>query len=305
MTASIKGKKAAHTLRPEQRRFLLLVLVPAMVLFMTFTILPILMTVALSLFNYNPMRVGMRFVSLGNYAELFSDPIFMRTMKNTAGFVTAAVGVNLVLSLALGLAIHSVVNRGLRDAYRTLYFMPVVTPVVAGAIIWKMILNPGFGLITTLLHYTGYDNIIYWLTDPKLAMFSVITMTLWQDLGYNVLLISTGLLGIPQMFFEAARCDGANEWQVILSVKLPLLARTFFFVSIMTVISYFQMFTQARVMTNGGPSGATEVIALAIYRSAFENNRMGYASAMSVVLLMIILAVSLVQMRINRVDWEY
>ena len=183
--------------------------------------------------------------------------------------------------------------------------MPAVVPIVALSYVWIIMFEPNSGIINQSLGAIGAKVPIYWLTDAKLALPSVIVTTLWSDLGYNIVLIMAGLASIPKMFYEAAHIDGANELQVFFKITLPLMARTMLFVSMMTCISYFQVFAQVQIMTGGGPDNASQVLAYAIYQNAFQFMRMGYASAMAVVMLVMILIVSVLQLVSVKIDWEY
>ena len=179
--------------------------------------------------------------------------------------------------------------------------MPCVAPLVASAVVWGNILGTKRGLINLYL-----DTSIGWLSDPKFVMISLVLFTLWADIGYNIILFSAGIDGIPGEFYEAAALDGASGWKQFTKITIPLLSRTFMFVSIMTVISYFQMFAQFQVMLQkGGPQQSGNVLTYYIYKVGFEQKDMGYASAIAMVLFFIIFVISLIQNRLNKSEWEY
>lgn len=286
-------------------RFIFICLAPVMLLFFTFNIIPILVSIVLSLFNYSPLSSKSPFIGLENFINLFKDYIFIKTISNTVIFVVIAVGINLVISTIIALSINSVIQSRMRELFRAFVFLPTVTPVVGGALIWTTILEPNYGLIRMVMANIGYNSPIYWLTDERLVLPSIIMMTLWQDLGYNIVIITAGLNAIPKIFYEAANLDGANKTSVFLKITFPLLMSTVLFVSVMTIISYFQIFTQAQIMTQGGPDYASQVIALSIYQNAFAYERMGYASAIAVILLVIIMIISVLQLKFFKQDWEY
>jgi len=293
-----------NTLKRGQHKFIAASLIPIVSLLIIFALVPIAMGLWLSLYNYNPLNVASPFVGFGNFKEMMTDTIFHKALFNTLIFVLISVPGNIIITLPVALAINAVSGKKLKDTFRTIFFLPTVTPIVAAALIWASIYDPSYGLLNMILSSFGINR-IYWLSDPRTAMLSVIVVTLWQDMGYNIVIFLSGLESIPKMFYEAADLDGANRWTVFTKITLPLLSRTTLFIVVMTTISYFQVFTQVQIMTNGGPNYATQTLALSIYQNAFVYSRMGYASAMAVVLMVIILMVSLIQMRLMRNDWEY
>ena len=275
-----------------------------MMLFFIFSIIPIAASIAISFYNYSALGHS-PFAGFANYVELFSDTVFLQAFRNTLVFVVFAVIGNLIISTSMAVAITSVVNKTMKDSLRALFFMPAVVPMVAVCYVWVIMFDPMTGVLNQFLSFLRIPVPIYWLTDAKLVLPSIILTTLWSDLGYNLVLIMASLDSIPKMFYEAAYIDGANSVQTFFKVTLPLMVRNMLFVSIMACISYFQVFAQVQVMTRGGPNNASQVIAYTIYQNAFQFMRMGYASAMAVVLLMLILIVSLLQLVSVKVDWEY
>lgn len=300
----MKGASNKGAVLRSQHFFVAAWLTPMMILLLVFSIIPIAASVVISFTNSSGIGSA-PFIGLANYKELLGDMIFKKALRNTLLFVVVAVTINLIVSTTLAVAITSVVNRKLRNSLRGLFFMPAVVPVVALSYVWIMIFEPTSGILNQFLSIFGIQTPIYWLNDSKLALPSIIFVTLWCDLGYNLVLIMAGLDAIPKMFYEAAYIDGANEMQVFFKVTLPLLARTMLFVSIMTCISYFQVFAQVQIMTRGGPDNASQVLAFDIYQNAFQYMRLGYASAMAVVLLVLILIVSVFQLVSVKIDWEY
>jgi ABC-type sugar transport system permease subunit len=217
-------------------------------------------------------------------------------------YAVVAVPVNIVFSLPIAIALNSVTR--FRAFFRTAFFMPVVASAVAVSLLWNTIYDPGAGWLNGLLQQFGLSS-RPWLLDPDLSLWSVMVAAVWQDLGYNVIVFLAGLQGIPDDFYDAAKVDGAGAWQRFRGITLPLLQRTTALVLVLTMISYMQEFTHIQVMTDGGPVRSSETLVLYIYNKAFNDLQMGYASAMSVVLLGIILLVTLAQLWLLRSRWEY
>ena len=213
-----------------------------------------------------------------------------------------AVPLNIVLSLPIALGLNQI--QRFRAVFRTAFFMPVVASAVAVSLLWRTIYDPQAGWLNAFLDQVGLNG-QPWLGDPDLAIWSVLVAAVWQDLGYNILIFLAGLQGIPDDFYDAAKVDGSGPWQRFLGITLPLLQRTTVFVLVLTLISYLQEFTHIQVMTGGGPVHSSETMVLYIYMKAFEDLQMGYASAMSMVLMGIILVVTIVQLRLLRSRWEY
>lgn len=306
--ANIRGnppKKNKTSLMAGQRRFVLISIAPILILFMVFNFVPIFLSLILAFYNYSPLSMNSPFIGLQNFVNLLSDEVFNKSLFNTLKFVVFATGINLILATAIAVVINSIIKRSLKNFFRTLYFLPTIAPLVAVSIIWATLLDPNYGIVNMMLSLFNQHTMIYWLNTDQLALPSIIAVTLWADLGYNIVIIMAGLDAIPRMFYEASCIDGANRLQVFWKITLPLLTRTLLFVSVMTVISYFQVFTQVQLMTNGGPDHSSEVIALTIYNNAFRFMKMGYASSMAIILLVIILIVSALQLKFAKVDWEY
>jgi len=239
-------------------------------------------------------------VGLAQYGRLLRDDRFFLSLYNTAFYVFIGVPLHLCLALLAALAVNLNL-RGIR-LFRTLYYVPSITPAVANAILWMWIFHPQWGLANAVLQRLGLQG-LYWLQDPALAKPSLIIMSFWSIGGQMVILLAA-LKGIPQSLYEAAEIDGANSWGRFRHVTLPLLTPALFFNMIIAVIGAFQVFTQAYIMTEGGPNYATLFYVLYLYRMAFENFRMGYASAMAWVLFLIILLFTALQFRFSE-HWVF
>jgi multiple sugar transport system permease protein len=288
----------------QHRGFVFLSLTPIFLLFLVFAIIPIVWGLILSFYQYSPLSADSPFVGLDNFKRLLSDEVFLKSVWVTFKFVFIAVLLNLVFTLLIAIGIQRLQTGWMRDMFRTVFFLPAIAPLAGSAVIWSTMFNKDGGLFNMILLHFHMDA-VNWLSDPKLALFSVIMMTLWADSGYNIVIFMAGLDSIPTVYYEAATLDGANRWAIFRHVTLPLLNRTTIFISITTIISYFQAFAQFQVMTKGEPFNETRVLALNIYDNAFTYSNMGYASAMATVLLVIILVITQLQIKIGRSQWEY
>jgi multiple sugar transport system permease protein len=239
-------------------------------------------------------------VGLAQYEKLFADDRFYLSLYNTAFYVFLGVPIHLFTALLAALAMNLKIH-GTR-VYRTIYYLPSITPAVANSILWLWIFNPEFGLANAFLGIFGLPQ-LYWLQDPRLAKPAFIIMSLWSIGGQMVILLA-GLQGIPQSLYDAASIDGGGVWARFRHITLPMLSPTLFFNLIMAIIGAFQVFTQAYVITAGGPENATLFYVLYLYRMAFENFRMGYASAMAWMLFLVILAFTFIQFRLADV-WVF
>ncbi len=284
-------------------RFVAICLTPIMLLFFVFAFLPIGMTMYLSLFRYSPLDMSSPFIGLRNYTFAFStDKTFQLSLGNTIKFVLIAVPLNLVLTLPIAMGLNALPR--FKALFRTVYFVPAIASLVAVVFVWSFMFEPGEGLINVFLRSIGLRS-ISWLREPGYAMIALVIVTVWQDMGYNTIVFLAGLQTIPNSLYDAAKVDGANARQRFVHITLPLLQRTTLFVTVLTTLSYMQVFIPMQIMTDGGPLNSTRTIVLHIYQQAFEYVKMGYASALAVVLLAMLLVITLVQLRLLRTNWEY
>ncbi len=290
----------------KNKKFVLLVLIPAFAHIILFRLMPILANVVISFMEYNPLGQNNHFIALANYSKMFTDPVFFTALKNTIWFTVIAVPINIVISLAIAALITQLRSNKSRSFFRMAVFLPAVAPLVATSVIWGRSIYPTTnGLLNLIIKGLGGSS-VNWIGSSDNLLFSVILFTLWADLGYNIILYSAGMDGIPREFYEASTIDGAGSWKQFRYMTLPLLGRTTTFVILMTLISYFQMFAQFDVLAyQGGPQNSGMVLTNYIYRTGFVYKDMGNASAIAMVLFLIIVLVSVVQQRVNRVDWEY
>lgn len=238
------------------------------------------------------------FVGFGNYVTLITqDPFFAVTLKNTVVFTFATIPLTLGLALALSVLCNQRI-KGIA-VFRTAYFVPYITNVVAISLVWFWFYQPRDGVLDGLLSVVGVTGPA-WLTDVHWALPAVILVSVWQGVGYPMVILLAGLQGIPSTFQEAATIDGASAWQRFWRVTMPLLTPTLFFLTITQFISSFQVFGIIFVMTQGGPANATNVYIYYLYQNAFSFSKMGYASAMAWILFAIIAAITLLQWRLQR-----
>ena len=268
-------------------------LTPSFLHLLLFSLGPVLFSMYLSFHRWNIIDPVKPFVGLDHFRTLLNDRLFWNALKNTAMF-TLHVPVGMALSLMVAL----VMNTRIRGVYvlRTLFFLPSVSSFVAIAMVWQWIYNPEYGLLNYLFALSGLPR-PGWLTDPSLALISIMIMTIWIGIGYQMVIFLAGLQSIPAYLYEAAVIDGAGPWRRFWHVTMPLLKPTTFFILVTSVIASFQVFTSIYIMTQGGPMRATDVIVYHIYQNAWEYLKMGYASAMSWTLFMLIMIVTWVQFK--------
>ena len=277
-------------------------LLPALALFGTFFVLPVLGGFFLSFTDFDIYAVGnpslARFIGLGNYTAALSSPEFWSALRNTLYFVLAGGPLSVIVSLAAALLLNAKAVR-LRSVFRTVYFAPVVTTLVAVAIVWRYLYHPQYGFVNQLLGWVGIAP-VDWLGDPTWSMPAIVLLSVWKNFGYNMLIFLAGLQTIPDELYEAASIDGAGAWERFRHVTFPGLAPTFLFVSVTTMISQFQLFAEPYVMTQGGPLGSTRSIVLLMYEEGFRWWRMGLGAALAFLLLILTLIGTLVQLRLQR-----
>jgi len=275
---------------------------PALALIGVFFFVPVLGGLALSFTDFDIYAIGRpntaRFVGFDNYALVFANPLFWKALGNTLLFVFAGGPLSVLVSLVAALLVSSRLAR-FPGLFRSIFFMPVVTTLVAVAIVWRYLYHPQYGLLNWALGALGVHP-VDWLGDPRWAMFAIILMAVWKNFGYNMLIFVAGLQSIPGEFYEAAHLDGAGAWDRFRLITLPGLAPTFLFVGVMTMLGNFQLFAEPYVLTQGGPLKSTTTVVLLMYEEGFRWWRMGLAAAIAFVLFVVMLLGTLVQMRLQR-----
>ncbi len=301
---AVGRRSGARVLTLQRRRYLIafLFVLPALVNFAIFRYIPIVMAARASLYDYSLLGGFGDFVGLKNYLRAFDDDLFWTSLKVSVEFVLMKVPAQIVFSLLLALF----VSRELRGMgfVRTVIFIPVVTSIVAAAVLWGMMYNKDQGLIQSLLGIFGVPHTAF-ISNPTLALPAIVVMMVWKEVGFSTIIFVAGLKNIPQMFYEAAAIDGAGRVRQFFAITLPLLRPVTLFVVVTQTISAFQVFVPVYVMTQGGPAFATNALVYYIYQNGFQYNDMGFATAMSFVGLVILVLMSIGQFRLLRGDVEY
>jgi len=277
---------------------------PALGAIALFLFVPVAASLALSFTDFDLYAVAslgnLRFIGLGNYRALLEDPLFWRALRNTAYFAFVGGPLSVAVSLAAALAVNARAARW-RPLFRTIFFLPVVTTLVAVAVVWRYLYHPRVGLFDQLLRAVGLPA-VDWLGDPRWAMPALILLAIWKGFGFNMVIFVAGLQSIPERLYEAASLDGANAWQRLRFVTLPQLAPTAFFVAVMAMIGSLQLFAEPYVMTQGGPANATLSVVLLMFQEGFRFWNMGYAAAVAFVLFAILLAGTALQLRLRPLE---
>lgn len=297
----IKGGDLVAKMHYEKKRglkYALIFILPGLILLGIFMIYPFFSAFYLSFTNTRLIaRSPAKFVGLANYERLINDELFWQSLRNNFVFVLVVVPVQTALALILAMLVNQRLK--LTKLFRTIYFLPTVTAMVVVSVIWTFLYNPE-GLINGFMEMLtlGRWETISFLTNPNWALPAIMLMSIWQGVGFQMLIFLAGLQEIPITLYEAARIDGANKWKQFWKITLPQLKNTTVFVVISTTILAFRLFTQVKVMTNGGPSGATYTVVLHLYNQGYQRQYIGYASAITVVFFLIVLAISIIQRKI-------
>ncbi len=258
-----------------------------------FMVIPMIMAAVGSLHQWNPLNETWRWLGIENYIRMFSYPTFWQSMINTVVFCVVVVFFRVLLGLSVAYALNSKLMK-CRTFFRTVFYMPTVTPLVAVAYVWMIMYNPQFGLIDKVL---GID--INWLYDSRFALPALMAMTVWKDFGYAVILFLSGLMSLPSDCYESSEIDGANAWQTFRYITLPLLRPTMLFVVVTSIISYLQAYVPVLVMTKGGPGTSTYLSSYLVYDQAFKQYNFGYASAISMFILLLTAVFTVISFRVT------
>ncbi|EHN61439.1 putative transmembrane permease MsmF [Listeria innocua ATCC 33091] len=294
MMATIRNK----SVQIHQQRMAYLFIALPVLLLAIFMILPIGMALFVSFTDYDIVN-SPNWIGFDNYIKMFRDPYFLISLKNTIIYTALFVPLGLVASLGAAILIN--MNKKGASLFRTFFYVPVLCSTVATATIWYWLLNPQYGLINRVLGWFGINGPA-WLYDSNWAMFAIVMMSVWMTFGTNMMIFLAGLQGIPANLYEASKIEGASRWKTFRYVTWPSLSRTTFLVTTMLIINAFQVFDQAYVLTKGGPGNSTITLVYYIYNEGFGGLKMGYASAISFVLFLIILVFSIINMRVNKED---
>ena len=275
---------------------------PALIALVVFFVVPVAAALALSFTDFDLYgiadRGNVRFIGLANYHRLLETPLFWTALRNTAFFVIVGGPLSIAVSLGTALLLNARLARA-RGAFRTALFAPVVTTVVAVAVIWRYIFHTRYGFLNYVLGWFGIDA-VDWLGDPHCSMPAMIVFAVWKNFGYNMIIFVAGLQAIPDDRYEAARLDGANRLQQFRYITLPALAPTMLLVTIITMVGYFQLFAEPYVMTRGGPAESTTSVLYFMFEEGFKWWNLGFASAVAFVLFAIMLAGTALQLDLAR-----
>ena len=290
-------RRTAYLMRKEWSAYLFLA--PGFIIFSVFTVGALIFAFWLTFHQWSIVEPETPFIGLDNYREMLDDEDFRQSIINTFYFTGASVP----LSMAFGLFLAMLLNQpiAMRGLFRTMYYLPVVTPFVVSAILWKWLYNGDFGLFNYyLLKFNIIDDQLLWLSDKNLAMPAVILMSVWGGVGFSMVFYLAGLQAIPAELYEAAEIDGAGIFARFWHITVPLLSPTTLFLLVIGIIGSFQIFTQIYVMTQGGPVGRTTTMVYFIWQAAFKFREMGYASTLAFALFLMVLVVTALQLRMFR-----
>lgn len=280
----------------DDSRWAWFMLLPNIIGFIMFMLIPIIATFVLSFTKYD-MITTPKFIGLDNYINMFNDPIVWQVTKNTLIYSVITVPVGMCLSLLLAVALDQEI--ALKRFYRAAFFLPSITSMVVIAIVWQWIYNPEYGLLNfglSLFNIEGGE----WLISSSTSLVSISIVGIWKRLGYDMIIFLSGLQGIPNTYYEAAKLDGANKIQRFFYITLPMLKPTTFFVFVMAIINSFQVFDQVMLMTQGGPGRSSSVLVHYLYQNAFQYFKLGYACAIAYLLFAIVLLITAFNMRMEK-----
>ncbi|NIK68038.1 sugar ABC transporter permease [Paenibacillus sp. BK720] len=295
MSATALTKKRKQWWRSYAIWFIL----PAFILYSLFVMLPTLSSIYLSFTSWDGISENVRYIGIDNFKEIWESPRVHNALKNTIIVAISLVVLENVVALLLAILVDQV--RWLRHFFRSIFYFPVLMSGIIMGFIWMIILNYNFGVVNQVLDMIGLGSIkADWLGDPDFALLSIILSTVWKSSGYYMIIYLAGLQGVPQELLEAASIDGAGKWKQFRHVTFPLLAGATTVCVMLSMINSLKLFDQIAVMTNGGPGFATETLTYIIYKVAFGEGRQGFGTALAIVLFILILIVSLIQIRVLR-----
>jgi len=287
--------KARRLSRTNRNRLIALgFLTPNLLGFLVFTMIPIGVGIGMGFFKWDGANAA-SFIGLRNFARMFTDSMFQNALRVTFLYTALTVPVTIVLSLFIAVLLTQSIR--LTSFFRSIFFFPYIASIVAVAIVWQFLYHADMGPINATLRAIGIANPPRWTSSKDTAIYAVAIMNIWRTVGYYMVLYIAGIVGIPVTYYEAAAVDGANAWHKFRHITLPMLSPTTFFIVIISIINSFQSFTPIYVMTGGGPGTATQVLVFRIYEEAFVLSNFGYASAMAVVLFLIVLLFTIFQFR--------
>ena len=299
MSSRVKRRKSR--LQQDGLKLAAPFLLPSLIGMLVFSLLPLVISAFISLTDWNgldqllaPGMFQEHFIGLDNFKNILSSSEFWQVLGNTCYYIVLYIPIMLAASLSVA-QLLSQSRKGV-TAFRIIYYIPVLTSWVAASLIWKTVLSPEYGALNNLLAVFGIEG-PGWLLDETWAMPAVVLVSVWKDMGFFGLILLSGMIGIDRGYYEAAELDGAGGWTKFRRITLPLMTPAIFYVLIVSLINAFQLFPQIMIMTDGGPNGATQVMVERIYKYGFRYYRMGYASAFSWILFVIIMVCTFIQMK--------
>lgn len=294
--AKVVGRRTTRKMNKEKNENVagLLFVSPMLIGVSVLVLIPILATFVLSFSEWSfitPLS-QLQWVGFDNFTRLFEDPVFLKSLLNNAIFILT-VPICMIISLLLAITIDR--NVYLKGFFKVAFFMPYISSVVAIAVVWQVLFHPSAGPINQVLMSLGIDNPPKWIADPNFALISIMLIQVWVSIGFNMIIFLAGLQNIPKDLYEAADIDGANAWVKFKNITVPMISPTSFFLFITGIISTFKVFDLVAVLTKGGPMHSTSMIVWNLYETAFVNLKIGPASAMAVVLFVIVFAITIIQ----------
>lgn len=279
-----------------------LFIAPALLVLLFCSIIPILLTFGISFTNLSMSQLGnwdlLRFTGFHNYAEVFSDKVFVKSISNTFYYVLAGVPMVIIVSFILAWLIHAGGEKKLYSFFRAVFYSPSVTNMVAISIVWLYLYNPSIGLFNEILGFFGAKPVL-WLQDPKVAKNALLILSVWKNMGINMLIFLAALQSVPKELYEASSLDGAGRITQLFRITIPNIKFSVFFVMVTTLIGWFQYFEEPYVMTEGGPLNSTISMTQYIYKAGFVGNRFGQAAAASAILFVFIFTATMIQQRVQ------
>ena len=293
---SLQKKKGKTASRAETKAAYVFIL-PSLIFFILFQAIPIIAVIALTFTKYNLFNTP-QFIGFGNYIKLLTDPRFLQSLSNTFFITILYVAGLLILGLLIALGINSLMSSNLRSLFRTMYFIPMMTSFAAVSVVWWYLLNTDFGVLNYYLLQLNLQP-IPWISSSKYAIYSVVLVSVWKNIGFDFVILLAGLRQIPKSIIEAAMIDGASSFQRLWRITLPMLSPSIFFCIVINLIDGLQLFDIPKIMTQGGPGDSTQTIVMYLYETGFRYFEMGYASTMALVLLVLIMILTLLQFALS------
>jgi raffinose/stachyose/melibiose transport system permease protein len=283
-----------------------LFLLPAILMMGIFVYLPIVQNFYFSLFRWSAMNPNWKFIGLGNYVRIFSDPIIVTSLKNNMFYAVISVLFQVFIALVLAFLLESkIIRPRMSSVFRNILFLPSVLAISVVGLTWTLMYRPDTGLINQFLRAVGLNSLTHtWLGEEGTSIFAVIGVSQWQWVGYCMILFIVAIQAIPDELFESARIDGATAWKQFVHIAVPMVRETILVITTITVIGGFKVFDIVYVMTGGGPNHASDVLGNYLYRVGFRNDEMGYASAIATLLFVITFALTIIQLKIGRTGKE-